>query len=287
MKPIASYHRTKEILAKYQRFAKSSFGQNFIIDPSVVDKIAELSKADEHTSVLEIGPGIGALSEFLAKRSSKVTCIEIDPDMVDILKDTCFDYGNMQVIHADFLEFDLESWVKEQRLTHDRVIVCANLPYYITTPILFRLFESKEPVDVITVMMQKEVAMRFVATKRTKDYNALSVIVQYLYETKIVLNVGKHVFLPKPNVDSAVVQFVPKKIDRPLDQPKFFELVKACFKQRRKTISNNLYEYINDKELVAKVLDQSGIRANQRAEELDIENFIQLYEVMYENKGLR
>ena len=217
MKPIASYHRTKEILAKYQRFAKSSFGQNFIIDPSVVDKIAELSKAEKNSSALEIGPGIGALSEFLAKRASQVTCVEIDPDMVEILKDTCADYKNMKVIQSDFLTFDLESWVKEQRLTHERVIVCANLPYYITTPILFRLFESKEPVDVITVMMQKEVAMRFVANKRTKDYNALSVIVQYLYETKIVLHVGKHVFLPKPNVDSAVVQFIPKKIDRTLD----------------------------------------------------------------------
>ena len=287
MKPIASYHRTKEILAKYQRFAKSSFGQNFIIDPSVVDKIAELSKAEKNSSALEIGPGIGALSEFLAKRASQVTCVEIDPDMVEILKDTCADYKNMKVIQADFLTFDLESWVKEQRLTHERVIVCANLPYYITTPILFRLFESKEPVDVITVMMQKEVAMRFVANTRTKDYNALSVIVQYLYETKIVLHVGKHVFLPKPNVDSAVVQFIPKKIDRTLDQDKFFDLVKACFKQRRKTISNNLSEYIEDKPRVASVLEQSGIRENQRAEELDIENFIKLYEVMYENKGIR
>ena len=286
-KPIASLSKTKQILEDFDRGANKTFGQNFIIDPSVVDKISDLAQVDQNTSVLEIGPGLGGLTEYLCYKAKKVISIEIDEHMVEILEKTVGHFQNLEVIHKDFLQFDSSSWIAKEKEAGFSVAVCANLPYYITTPILFQLFESPVLPDSITVMMQKEVAMRFSAKPSTKDYNALSVIVQYLFNVQLVLNVPKQVFLPKPKVDSAVIRFTPKVKREVKNQDEFFELVKACFKQRRKTLTNNLSEYIKDRTKAVELLNQSLIEPSRRAETCDLDDFIRLYEVFNENKGIR
>ena len=280
-KAIATYTTVNRIMAEYQLFTKKNYGQNFIIEPSIVENIAEKSHLDQETAVIEVGPGIGALTEQLAKRAGKVVAYEIDTRLIPVLKDTLEDYSNIEILFEDFLESNLEEKVIELQKEYKKVVLAANLPYYITTPILFKLFESDADIPVITVMMQKEVADRFSATVNTKEYNALSVIVQYLYQVEVIIKVSKNVFHPKPAVDSSVVQFI--KIDRKLpvsNQKEFFSFVKGAFKQRRKTILNNLKSYSNKP--IEQVLNQAGIQPNRRAESLSLEEFIQLFEVYYE-----
>ncbi|PKM64169.1 MAG: 16S rRNA (adenine(1518)-N(6)/adenine(1519)-N(6))-dimethyltransferase, partial [Firmicutes bacterium HGW-Firmicutes-20] len=272
---------------EFDRGANKTFGQNFIIDPSVVDKISDLAQVDRNTAVMEIGPGLGGLTEYLCYKAKKVISIEIDDHMIEILKKTVGHFENLEVIHQDFLQFDSTTWIAKQKAAGYSVAVCANLPYYITTPILFQLFESPVLPDSITVMMQKEVALRFSAKPSTKDYNALSVIVQYLFNVQLVLNVPKQVFLPMPKVDSAVIRFTPKNKHNIKNQDQFFKLIKACFKQRRKTLSNNLTEYLKDRNHAVEALNQSLIDPSRRAETCDLSDFIRLYEVLYENEGLR
>lgn len=286
-KPIASLSKTKQILEEFDRGANKTFGQNFIIDPSVVDKISDLAKVGENTAVMEIGPGLGGLTEYLCYKAKKVISIEIDEHMIEILKKTVGHFENLEVIHMDFLQFDSSQWIAEQKTAGFSVAVCANLPYYITTPILFQLFESPVLPDSITVMMQKEVALRFSAKPSTKDYNALSVIVQYLFNVQLVLNVPKQVFLPMPKVDSAVIRFTPKIKREVRNQKQFFELIKACFKQRRKTLTNNLAEYLKDRNKAIEVLTKCYIDPSRRAETCDLDDFIRLYEVLNENESLR
>ena len=278
-KPIAIPSRTKAILEKHGMYAKKNFGQNFLIDSGVVDKIARSAMVSENCAVFEIGPGIGALTQYLCEYGKKVTCFEIDGRIPSVLSDTLQEYDNWNVILQDFLTVDFDAYVKECRSNGYDVVVAANLPYYITTPILFKLFEAQEKVDAITVMMQKEVADRLIARVDTNDYNALSVISSYRCEMTKVMNVPKNVFMPKPNVDSAVLQFrfKPQTIE---NENEFFELVKACFKQRRKTIYNNLGEYFGDKEKAKQLLVDAQIDEKRRAETLTLEEFMHLYEVM-------
>lgn len=277
-KPIAIPSRTKAILEKHGMYAKKNFGQNFLIDCGVVDKIARSAMMSDHCAVFEIGPGIGALTQYLCEYGKKVTCFEIDERIPSVLEDTLSDYDNWNIILQDFLTVDFDTYVQACRKEGYDVVVAANLPYYITTPILFKLFEAKEKVDAITVMMQKEVADRFIAHVNTKDYNALSVISSYRCEMTKVMNVPKNVFMPKPNVDSAVLQFrfKPSTIE---NEDAFFEFVKACFKQRRKTIYNNLGDFFQDKEQARLLLEKANIDAKRRAETLTLEEFIHLYEV--------
>lgn len=282
-KPIATISRTNEILKKYNLFAKKGYGQNFIVEPSIVEKIAVLSKANKETCTIEIGPGIGALTEQLAKLSRHVYAFEIDNRLIDVLKDTLSDYDNIEICNADFLEINLEEIVEELNKKYGKVTVCANLPYYITTPILFKIFESKADITNITVMMQKEVADRFNATVNSDTYNALSVIVQYLYDVKVVMKIPRTIFNPQPNVDSSVVQFIKKEDKKSVyDEKEFFELVKACFKQRRKTLYNNLREYLKDADKAKLMLEKCEYKENVRAQELNLEDFIRLYEVTYD-----
>ena len=278
-KPIAIPSRTKAILEKHGMYAKKNFGQNFLIDSGVVDKIARSAMVSENCAVFEIGPGIGAITQYLCEYGKKVTSFEIDGRIPSVLSDTLQEYDNWNVILQDFLTVDFDAYVKECRSNGYDVVVAANLPYYITTPILFKLFEAQEKVAAITVMMQKEVADRFIARVNTKDYNALSVISSYRCEMSKVMNVPKNVFMPKPNVDSAVLQFrfKPQTIE---NENEFFELVKACFKQRRKTIYNNLGEYFGDKEKAKQLLVDAQIDEKRRAETLTLEEFMHLYEVM-------
>lgn len=274
-KDIATISRTNEILEKYQLKAQKKFGQNFLIDANVVEKIAKSSCDKEHTTI-EIGPGIGSLTEMLARYSKKVISYEIDEHLLEVLDDTLSAYDNVEIVFQDFLNLDLTTVPYKD----EEIIVCANLPYYITTPILFKLFESDLKIKRISVMVQKEVADRFKATVNSKDYNALSVIVQYAYDVRLLMNVSKHVFNPKPNVDSAVIVFEPKVKTPVKDEKEFYDMVKLAFKQRRKTLYNNLREAFEG-ETIKKMFAKLNIKETARAQELDLATFIKMYEVLY------
>lgn len=277
---IATPSRTKELLHQYQLSAKKNYGQNFLIEPGVVDKIARSAVVSKHCAVMEIGPGIGALTQFLCEYAKQVIAFEIDERLPKVLEDSLSDVDNFTLIMKDILEVDIKAYVDKVRNAGYDVAIAANLPYYITTPILFQLFESHADIAAITVMMQKEVADRFLAKPNTKDYNALSVITQYRCEVFSVMKVPRNVFLPKPNVDSAVLQFRFKESDPNIEDDVLFAIIKACFKQRRKTILNNLSEYCGDKEKARKTLETVGIDVQTRSEQLDLPAFIRLYEVM-------
>lgn len=284
MKPIATPSRTKEILEKYDLFAKKNYGQNFLVEVGIVSKIAQAAVYSDHCVVFEIGPGIGALTQMLSAHAKKVVAFEIDERLPEVLKDTLSDCDNVEVILKDFLEVDLKSFVDEYVKQGYDVVIAANLPYYITTPILFKIFESKADIKQITVMMQKEVADRFTAQTNTKDYNALSVITQYRCDVKSVVKVPKNVFNPKPNVDSAVLQFRFKKTDSSIDETKFFTIVKSCFTQRRKTLLNNLGTLLG-KDIAKQVLETAQIEPSRRAESCNMDEFIQIYQVI-ENENI-
>jgi len=280
IKPIATPSRTKEILAKHDVFAKKNYGQNFLIEPSVVEKIARSAIGEKKCVAFEIGPGIGALTQYLCEYAQKVVSFEIDERLPEVLKDTLQEYDNFEIVLQDFLTIDLNAWVEKYRQEGYEVVVAANLPYYITTPILFKIFEAEANISSITVMMQKEVADRFYAKVNTKDYNALSVITQYRCEVSPVMKVPKNVFMPKPNVDSAVLQFRFKQRNENIEEEVFFEMVKACFKQRRKTMLNNFGEYLQDKAKAMALLEQANIDPKRRGESVSLAEFLGLYEVM-------
>lgn len=277
MKDIATVSRTNEILDKYNLKAKKKFGQNFLIDANTVEKIAKNACDKDHTTI-EIGPGIGSLTQKLAKYSKEVIAYEIDSSLIPVLSETLGDLDNVTVIEEDFLITDLD-----QASYHDEeIVVAANLPYYITTPILFKLFESDLKIKCISVMVQKEVADRFKASVNSKDYNALSVIVQHSYDVSILMNISKNVFNPKPNVDSAVIVFKPKTKKYVKNEKEFYEMVKMAFTQRRKTLFNNLKEHF-DIEKIRKMYELLGLKDAIRAQEIDLETFIRIYEVLYED----
>ena len=247
-----------------------------------MDKIARYAVIHDHCAVFEIGPGIGALTQFLADYAQEVTAFEIDDRLIPVLADTLQDKDNVTVIHGDFLEQDLDTLVKEKQAKGLDVVVAANLPYYITTPILFKLFENPTPLSAITVMMQKEVADRFAAKPNTKEYNALSVLTQYRCHVKQIMKIPASVFQPRPAVDSSVVQFTFKEERSlvPAQEAVYYEMVKACFKQRRKTLLNNFGAYLDDKKRAGELLKEANIEASRRAESLDLESFLHLFEVM-------
>lgn len=279
MRPIATPSYTKEILERYDLYAKKGFGQNFLVEPGIVDKIARNAVVSDHTLAIEIGPGIGALTQYLCEYAKKVIAFEIDERLPEVLKDTLQAYDHVEIIQKDFLQIDIQELVERYKKEGYDVVVAANLPYYITTPILFKLFSSKAAVDSITVMMQKEVADRFSAQKNTKEYNALTVITQYLCDVRTVAKVPKNVFLPKPKVDSTVLQFHIKEANSKVDEQAFFEMVKACFRQRRKTLLNNYGEYLKDKEKARVILEKGNIDAGLRAESLSLDEFLHVYEI--------
>lgn len=283
-KPIATPVRTNEILKQFDLTAKKSFGQNFIIDSTVVEKIASCAKLDENCAVIEIGPGIGALSEQLVKRAKTVIAYEIDKDLIEVLKMTLGDYANLQVRMQDFLEIDLAALVRQLREDHEKVVICSNLPYYITTSILMKIFQCEERIDTVTVMMQKEVADHFFIEPGNKDYGAINVIMQCGYEVRRIMKVSKTVFDPKPNVESAVIQFEAKDEKVPeRNRKQFYNLVKACFKQRRKSLLNNYGEYLQNREKAKENLHLADLDPSLRAEALSLSQFLALFEV--ENKG--
>ena len=274
---ISVQSRTKEILEKYDLRAKKGFGQNFLVDPVIVQRCAD----DAHCEglVIEIGPGIGSLTEQLALRAKKVIAYEVDEDLIPILADTLQDYDNVEVILQDFLTADLKNLVPEWQKEYGMVTVCANLPYYITTPVLFKIFEEAPQIPYITVMVQKEVGERFAAAVGSPQYSALSVEGQYLYNVKRLFTVPGRSFNPSPNVDSVIIQFASRGAKHEeIDTEEFFTLVRACFKQRRKTVYNNLREYTGDGQRAEEILQKADIPASLRAQQLTVEQMIRIYE---------
>lgn len=280
--PIATVKKTREIQDTYGVSAKKSFGQNFIIEPGVVDKIARSAIESEDDLVFEIGPGIGALTEYLTKYAKQVVAFEIDERLPEVLEKE-IGLDRLHIEMGDILEKDLDTEITRWKQPGQKVRFVSNLPYYITTPILFKLFESKSQIDSITVMMQKEVADRFLASSTSKEYNALSVITQYRCNVKKVMDVSRSVFWPKPNVDSTVLQFTFKNEHPIQDEDLFFDFVKGCFVQRRKTIYNNLAVFLQDKARAAAILEHSGIPQQKRAQQLQLADFIRLFEENYED----
>lgn len=289
VKYIATPSRTKEILAKNKFFFKKSLGQNFIIDANVLENIIERAGIDQNSGVIEIGPGIGALTEQLGRHANKVLAFEIDQRLLPILKDTLGEYNNITLIHQDILEANLREAIKENFANDQEVHIVANLPYYITTPILTKLLEEKLPVESITVMIQKEVAARMAAKPSTKSYGSLTIAIQYYTTAEVVLDVPKSVFMPQPNVDSAVLKLTLRE-EAPVfveNEAYFFSMVQACFSQRRKTLRNNLTNYLSeeyDKETISVMLDNIGIDGMRRGESLTMEEFALLANSFYRAK---
>ena len=258
-------------------------GQNFLINPSVCPKIAQYAQADKNCGVLEIGPGIGVLTAELAKAAKKVVAVEIDSKLLPVLNQTLADFDNVKIINADVLKLDLHNLIAQEFEGMD-VLVCANLPYYITSPIIMKLLESRLPVKSITVMVQKEAAQRICAPPGTRAAGAISVAVDFFCTPKILFSVSRGSFMPAPNVDSAVIQLcVPEKPKYAVTGEKlFFKTVKSAFGQRRKTILNALSAGLSlDKPALSEVLSLSGVSPQARAEQLTTAQFITISENLY------
>ncbi|MGG3560809.1 16S rRNA (adenine(1518)-N(6)/adenine(1519)-N(6))-dimethyltransferase RsmA [Neobacillus rhizosphaerae] len=286
-KDIATPVRTRAILEKYGFSFKKSLGQNFLIDTNILKKIVSFADLNENSGAIEIGPGIGALTEQLARSSKKVVAFEIDQRLLPILNDTLSPYSNVKVIHKDVLQADVQSVMAEEFQGIEDVMVVANLPYYVTTPIIMKLLEEHLPIRGIVCMLQKEVADRISAKPGTKDYGSLSIAVQYYTEAETVMIVPKTVFVPQPNVDSAVIRLT--KRNQPAvnvkDEEFFFQVTKASFAQRRKTILNNLTSQLPEgklkKEEILAALSASGVEPTRRGETLSLEEFGTLSDQLY------
>ena len=277
---LSDPEKTIEVIQKYQFAVQKRFGQNFLIDAHVLEKIVSAAGITKDDCVLEIGPGIGTMTQYLAESAGQVIAVEIDTNLLPILTDTLKDYSNVKVINQDILKVDINELVKEYN--NGRPIkVVANLPYYITTPIIMGLFESNVPIDNITVMVQKEVADRMQVGPGSKDYGALSLAVQYYASPYIVANVPPNCFIPRPNVGSAVIRLT--RYQEPPVQVKdpklMFKLIRASFNQRRKTLQNGLNnspEISFSKEEITKAIESLGVSPSVRGEALSLEQFAQL-----------
>lgn len=286
-KAIATPKRTQAILNKYGFSLKKSLGQNFIIDVNILRNIIEASGINKETNAVEIGPGIGALTEQLAISSNKVVAFEIDGRLLPILEDTLAPYDNVNILNQDILKTDLENVWEEEFQDGRQVKIVANLPYYITTPILMGLLMTKLPMDSITVMIQREVAERMAANENTKEYGSLSIAVQYYTTANVKMIVPKTVFMPQPRVDSAVLHLEMRK-KAPVDvrnEDFFFRLVQASFQQRRKTLRNNLsrhFKEVIEKQEVEAGFKATGIDGTRRGEALTMEEFAALANYFYD-----
>ena len=281
---LGNPQNTIEILQKYHFNFQKKFGQNFLIDGHVLDKIIAGAGVTKDDMVLEIGPGIGTMTQYLAEAAGKVVAVEIDRNLLPILQETLADYDNVKVIHADVLSLDLEKLVQEENGGRP-IKVVANLPYYITTPIIMALFEQHVPLANVTVMVQKEVAARMKSGPGSKDYGALSLAVQYYAEPYIVANVPCNCFMPRPNVDSAVIRLT--RYEEPpvqvKDEKMLFKIIRASFNQRRKTLQNGLNnssELNFTKDQIAAAIAEAGFSPSVRGEALTLEQFAKLTDIL-------
>ena len=275
MNRLSDIGTIKDILSRHGFTFSKSLGQNFLINPSVCPKMAEFSGADKGVGVIEIGPGIGVLTNELCKLADKVVAIELDKRLLPVLEETLGEYDNLKVVNADVLETDLHKLIEEE-FSGMEVVVCANLPYYITSPVIMKLLEDKLPISAITVMVQKEAAQRICAEVGSRQSGAVTVSVNYYAKPEMLFSVSAGSFMPAPKVDSAVIRLnvldePPVKVN---DEKNFFSVVKASFSQRRKVISNSLSSGLSlDKSKTAEVLEKSGVPLNARAEKLSLQNF--------------
>lgn len=286
MATLGNPQNTIEILKKYNFRFQKKYGQNFLIDTHVLDKIIASAGITQEDFVLEIGPGIGTMTQYLCENARHVMAVEIDQNLIPILKDTLSSYDNVTVVNEDILKLDITR-IAEEYNQAEPIKVVANLPYYITTPIIMGLFESHVPLESITVMVQKEVAERMQSGPGTKDYGALSLAVQYYSEAEIVANVPPNCFMPRPNVGSSVIRLTchRKPPVQVKDEKLMFRLIRASFNQRRKTLQNGLS---NDgglhisKEQAAQAIEKLGVSPTIRGEALTLEQFAALSNIMIE-----
>lgn len=279
MATLGNRRNTAEIIEKYHFCFQKKFGQNFLVDSNILDKIIESAQITKQDCVLEIGPGIGTMTQRLAEEAGEVIAVEIDKNLIPVLHDTLSAYNNVTLINADILKLDLNQIVEEQG--GNAVKVVANLPYYITTPIIMALFEKKVPLKSVTIMVQKEVADRMQVGPGTKDYGALSLAVQYYARPEIVARVPASCFMPKPNVDSTVIKLtryekLPVKAE---NEAWLFAVIRASFNQRRKTLVNGLANAGNlgvSRKQVEEVLTEMGLAVTVRGETLTLEQFADL-----------
>lgn len=273
---LSSSKITKDIVQRYGFKFTKSLGQNFLINESILDEIVESADISDDDVVLEIGTGIGTLTSKLCERAKKVIAVEIDKNLLPILQETLSDFDNITIINKDILKIDINEELTNLGI-NQKIKVVANLPYYITTPIIMKILEEKVNVDCMVLMLQKEVANRINATTSTKDYGSLSIAVQYYCDTDIVCKVPKNSFIPEPNVDSLVIKLSvneKRKVDIE-DEDLFFKIVRGSFSKRRKTILNSLagYENLVDKEKIEKILEKANIDTKRRGETLSIYEF--------------
>lgn len=279
MANLGSPSRTAEILRKYNFNFQKKYGQNFLIDANVLERIVQGAGVTKEDVVLEIGPGIGTMTQYLAEAAGKVIAIEIDDKLIPILEETLSPYDNVRIIHQDVLKVDVNALAEEENDGRPFKVV-ANLPYYITTPIIMGLFEKKVPVESMTVMVQKEVARRMQAGPGTKDYGVLSLAVQYYAEPEIMLEVSPGCFMPRPGVGSAVIHL--KRQEQPpvqAEEGRMFHIIRAAFNQRRKTLVNSLKNAAGlsySREEVEEALEQMGLPAAVRGEALTLCQFAKL-----------
>lgn len=284
MEKLSNPQKTIEIIQKYEFAFQKKFGQNFLIDGHVLNKIIAAAEISKEDFVLEIGPGIGTMTQYLAEAAGKVMAVEIDRMLIPILEETLSDYENVEILNEDILKVDIGTLVEEKN-GGKPIKVVANLPYYITTPIIMGLLEKHVPVESITVMVQKEVAQRMQAGPGTKDYGALSLAVQYYCEPYIVANVPPNCFMPRPKVGSAVIRLRIHS-DPPVstvDEELMFRIIRASFNQRRKTLANGLHnspELSFSKEEIGQAIEQMGISSSIRGEALTLEQFAELTDII-------
>lgn len=284
MATLGNPKNTIEVLQKYNFNFQKKFGQNFLIDTRVLEEIIDAAEITKDDFVLEIGPGIGTMTQYLCEAAREVVAVEIDTNLIPILKDTLSAYDNVEVLNQDILKVDIASLAKERN--NDKPIkVVANLPYYITTPIIMGLFESRVPIDSITIMVQKEVADRMQEGPGSKEYGALSLAVQYYAKPEIVVNVPPSCFMPQPKVGSAVIRLTrheqsPVEVE---DEKLMFQVIRASFNQRRKTLANGLNNFGSfglSKEEIQSCIEELGVPVNIRGEALSLEQFAGLANII-------
>lgn len=273
------------LLSENQFRIKKHYGQNFLKDHNLLQKIVRESEIGKNSGVIEVGPGLGSLTEYLIASAKKVVAYEIDSDLIPILNQRFGQTDSFTLVHKDILNVDIDSDIKQYFQGCDEIVVVANLPYYITTPILMRFLETSKLVNRLILMMQSEVGLRVTSKPSTKDYNALSVVINYRAETKYLFKVPRTVFVPEPNVDSAIVEIRVKEnvSKRAVNEPFFFDFVHRCFTQRRKTLLNNLRDSYQqfDRTQLESLLSSLGYSLTIRAEALDIMDFINLSDRVY------
>ncbi len=283
---VGNITSTKKIINDFDFNIKKKFGQNFLTDQNILNHIVDVANLDEYTDVIEIGPGLGALTEIIASKCNRLLCYEIDSDLIPILNKNLSAYNNYKIINNDVLKCDINSDIDKYFSDYKRVVLISNLPYYITTPIILGLLEQTSKITTYVMMMQEEVADRICSRPSVKDYNALSIAVQYRAKASKEIRVPRTVFVPAPNVDSAVIklELYKEKKYNPRNEKLFFKLVRSAFAQRRKTLANNLSQIGYSKDEIYNVLDNLGYDKAVRSEALDVSDFVRLCDALGELK---